>query len=119
MKLAHLRSHVIRALLLLPCVFFFVGAQNAALLLAAQASRGAKSSKPHPAVQSKSQRVANPLNDLLDEAQRDIDKSNFEFAIAPLQKVIADQPEFAFFFSSRRRHTRFDCDWSSDVCSSD
>src|SRR2546430_13024847 len=23
------------------------------------------------------------------------------------------------FFSSRRRHTRFDCDWSSDVCSSD
>src|SRR6266853_5681464 len=26
---------------------------------------------------------------------------------------------FVFFFSSRRRHTRFDCDWSSDVCSSD
>src|SRR5688572_31508214 len=26
---------------------------------------------------------------------------------------------FLFFFSSRRRHTRFDCDWSSDVCSSD
>src|SRR5882762_2717384 len=24
-----------------------------------------------------------------------------------------------FFFSSRRRHTRFKCDWSSDVCSSD
>src|SRR2546430_12510392 len=28
-------------------------------------------------------------------------------------------PAFFFFFSSRRRHTRFDCDWSSDVCSSD
>src|SRR6266478_9490227 len=27
--------------------------------------------------------------------------------------------KFFFFFSSRRRHTRFDCDWSSDVCSSD
>src|SRR2546430_11201801 len=27
--------------------------------------------------------------------------------------------EGLFFFSSRRRHTRFDCDWSSDVCSSD
>src|SRR2546430_2264192 len=27
--------------------------------------------------------------------------------------------ELVFFFSSRRRHTRFDCDWSSDVCSSD
>src|SRR6266567_8096275 len=26
---------------------------------------------------------------------------------------------FFFFFSSRRRHTRFDCDWSSDMCSSD
>src|SRR2546430_5724320 len=25
----------------------------------------------------------------------------------------------AWFFSSRRRHTIFDCDWSSDVCSSD
>src|SRR5256886_7584215 len=26
---------------------------------------------------------------------------------------------YDLFFSSRRRHTRFDCDWSSDVCSSD
>src|SRR6266480_3409247 len=26
---------------------------------------------------------------------------------------------FYFFFSSRRRHTRLTCDWSSDVCSSD
>src|SRR2546430_9107471 len=30
-----------------------------------------------------------------------------------------DYSSFFFFFSSRRRHTRFDCDWSSDVCSSD
>src|SRR2546427_9340104 len=29
------------------------------------------------------------------------------------------RPIILFFFSSRRRHTRFDCDWSSDVCSSD
>src|SRR2546430_11805892 len=29
------------------------------------------------------------------------------------------RPVYVFFFSSRRRHTRFDCDWSSDVCSSD
>src|SRR2546430_3852022 len=29
------------------------------------------------------------------------------------------QQTYDFFFSSRRRHTRFDCDWSSDVCSSD
>src|SRR5216683_5792564 len=26
---------------------------------------------------------------------------------------------YVFFFSSRRRHTRSDRDWSSDVCSSD
>src|SRR4051812_49821377 len=26
---------------------------------------------------------------------------------------------YMFFFSSRRRHTRLTCDWSSDVCSSD
>src|SRR6266481_1634392 len=26
---------------------------------------------------------------------------------------------FCFCFSSRRRHTRWNCDWSSDVCSSD
>src|SRR5690606_40482910 len=26
---------------------------------------------------------------------------------------------YFFFFSSRRRHTRFSRDWSSDVCSSD
>src|SRR5437588_4123097 len=28
-------------------------------------------------------------------------------------------PDNCFFFSSRRRHTRSLCDWSSDVCSSD
>src|SRR5689334_23565983 len=26
--------------------------------------------------------------------------------------------DYFFFFSSRRRHTRWNCDWSSDVCSS-
>src|SRR5437660_7214325 len=29
------------------------------------------------------------------------------------------QPVLKFFFSSRRRHTRWPRDWSSDVCSSD
>src|SRR5256886_6056059 len=44
-------------------------------------------------------------------------------AQAPLKDVpfIIEGPSgpMRFFFSSRRRHTRFDCDWSSDVCSSD
>src|SRR5690606_40104269 len=33
--------------------------------------------------------------------------------------VKAKTVPFFFFFSSRRRHTRFSRDWSSDVCSSD
>src|SRR5882762_1094760 len=61
-----------------------------------QSSPSPQSSKSKSPVQSKTQKVANPLNDLLEEAQRDIDKSNFEAAIAPLQKVIAEQPEFAY-----------------------
>src|SRR5256885_11693990 len=31
----------------------------------------------------------------------------------------SQQATFCFFFSSRRRHTRLQGDWSSDVCSSD
>src|SRR5690606_40546189 len=31
----------------------------------------------------------------------------------------SDYSDVVFFFSSRRRHTRFSRDWSSDVCSSD
>src|SRR6202034_4640018 len=36
-----------------------------------------------------------------------------------LWAVALSRSSFFFFLSSRRRHTRFDCDWSSDVCSSD
>src|SRR5579859_6305814 len=35
------------------------------------------------------------------------------------RKSSVDLSRLDFFFSSRRRHTRFDCDWSSDVCSSE
>src|SRR5688572_31590854 len=34
-------------------------------------------------------------------------------------RLLGGKRDVGFFFSSRRRHTRFDCDWSSDVCSSD
>jgi len=80
-----------------------VGAQHpakagtgAAPLLVNQSPPGAQSSKSKPAVQSKTQKLANPLNDLLDEAQGDIDNKNFEAAIVPLQRVIADQPGSAY-----------------------
>src|SRR6266511_2868092 len=35
--------------------------------------------------------------------------------------IVSASPDFlsSFFFSSRRRHTIFSRDWSSDVCSSD
>src|SRR5215469_9309333 len=53
-------------------------------------------SKSAPAGQTKTEKLVNPLNDLLDEAQRDIDQKQFAAAIAPLQKVLADQPDFAY-----------------------
>src|SRR5439155_7357162 len=34
-------------------------------------------------------------------------------------RMRVDLPRRGFFFSSRRRHTRWPRDWSSDVCSSD
>src|SRR5690606_40890951 len=34
-------------------------------------------------------------------------------------RIIRKSLALDFFFSSRRRHTRFSRDWSSDVCSSD
>jgi protein O-GlcNAc transferase len=70
-------------------------AQQAALLqgngCVAYGQSAAKSSG-----QTRTQKLANPLNDLLDEAQRDIESSNFEAAIAPLQKFLAEQPNVAF-----------------------
>src|SRR5690242_20974780 len=36
-----------------------------------------------------------------------------------LREGTSCRKQLFFFFSSRRRHTRLTCDWSSDVCSSD
>src|SRR5689334_17368600 len=41
-----------------------------------------------------------------------------EFTLVAEAMVPVDLDD-AFFFSGRRRHTRWNCDWSSDVCSSD
>ncbi len=40
--------------------------------------------------------VANPLNDLLDEARRDIDKEDFQAAVVALQKFLAEKDDFAY-----------------------
>jgi tetratricopeptide (TPR) repeat protein len=46
--------------------------------------------------QSRTQKLANPLNDLLDEAQHDIDNNQFEAAVVPLQKFLAEKPDIAW-----------------------
>jgi len=51
-----------------------------------------KSTQP----QTRTQKLANPLNDLLDEAQHDIDNNQFEAALAPLQKFLAEKPDIAW-----------------------
>src|SRR5437879_13361615 len=89
---------------ILACGLCLAGAQHpdkvgtgAASMQSTQSPANAQSSsKPKPDKQSTIQKVANPLNDLLDEAQHDIDNKNYEAAITPLQKVIAEQPEFAY-----------------------
>src|SRR5256886_11761346 len=45
--------------------------------------------------------------------------ASYTRALAPAPSAIITFHDVLCFFSSRRRHTRFDCDWSSDVCSSD
>src|SRR2546430_8997885 len=57
-------------------------------------------------------------------AQRTCNQSNTPSlsrsgALCGLRAICDYMVPYFFFFSSRRRHTRFDCDWSSDVCSSD
>src|SRR2546430_3223398 len=55
----------------------------------------------------------------LDEVNR-VDDAGAASRRPPLDRLaVQEMRAHAFFFSSRRRHTRFDCDWSSDVCSSD
>jgi Flp pilus assembly protein TadD len=95
MTLSQFRSVILPTLRAAFCGLIFVGAQFIAHHLDNQfIARAQSSSKQSP--RPKTQKLANPLNDLLDEAQHHIDKNEFEAAIEPLQKVIADQPEFAY-----------------------
>src|SRR6266481_5170697 len=51
----------------------------------------------------------------------DLNESGFDtlFWATSFSLTQTSSASFIFFFSSRRRHTRWNCDWSSDVCSSD
>jgi Flp pilus assembly protein TadD len=59
-------------------------------------SSGKRPQSATPAPQSKSQKLRNPLNDLLDEAQAAVDKGDFAAAIPLLQKFIAEKPDVAY-----------------------
>ena len=86
------------------CVLGLAGIFAAAVLsLCADAQTGGQSSsnKSQSASQgtvagSRREKVANPLNDLLQEAQRDIETKEFAAAVDPLQKFIAAQPDVAY-----------------------
>jgi tetratricopeptide (TPR) repeat protein len=76
-----------------------VGAQHAVPVFADSthpAPLGPQQKSPQTQPQSRTQKLANPLNDLLDEAQHDIDANQFEAALAPLQKFLAEKPEIAW-----------------------
>src|SRR5256886_3017170 len=51
--------------------------------------------------------------------QRGVVEADIDARLAHLSADDCIIDPLLFFFSSRRRHTRFDCGWSSDVCSSD
>jgi tetratricopeptide (TPR) repeat protein len=73
-----------------------VGARHAAFAGASTFSlQSSTQQKPTPS-QTRTQKLANPLNDLLDEAQHDIDSNQFEAALIPLQKFLAEKPDIAW-----------------------
>jgi Flp pilus assembly protein TadD len=87
------RAHCIFLFTFTPGIVF-IGAQIAATGLDGEFVARAQDSAQ--ASRSKTQKLANPLNDLLDEAQHAMDANNYEAAIPPLQKFIAEQPEVAY-----------------------
>jgi Flp pilus assembly protein TadD len=73
-----------------------IGARNLLLLTALCFSNStARPAQSQQAPASK-QKVRNPLNDLLDEAQAALDKNDYNAAIPLLQKFIAEKPDVAY-----------------------
>src|SRR5262249_16084803 len=62
-----------------------------AFALSAQSSEKAKSSP-----QGTRRIVSNPLNELLDQACKAIDRNDFQAAIDPLKKFLAEKDDFAY-----------------------
>ena len=75
-------------------VLLVVGARYIAPLCASASTFTTESLSQ--SAQSRTQKLSNPLNDLLNEAQHDIDNNQFEAAITPLQKLLAEKPDIAW-----------------------
>src|ERR1700675_440883 len=75
-----------------------VGARHAVPAFCAASTFSARSSTQQKPTQpqTRTQKFANPLNDLLDEAQHDIDTNQFEAALTPLQKFLAEKTDIAW-----------------------
>jgi tetratricopeptide (TPR) repeat protein len=90
MSLRSLPSRVAALLIIL------AGAWHGVPVLGVAATRSPQSSPPQKSPQTRTQKLANPLNDLLDEAQHDMDTNQFEAALTPLQKFLAEKPDIAW-----------------------
>src|SRR5258708_7543261 len=76
------------------CFVLFFTPFAAATQLLAQSS----STKPaaNPPAQGTRRVVSNPLNDLLEQARAAIERNDFQAALAPLQKFLAEKDDFAY-----------------------
>jgi tetratricopeptide (TPR) repeat protein len=75
-----------------------VGVQHAVPVVVGASTISLQSSSQQKSTpsQTRTQKLANPLNDLLDEAQHDIDTNQFQAALIPLQKFLAEKPDIAW-----------------------
>jgi Flp pilus assembly protein TadD len=68
----------------------------AGLLLSTVVLAAGANGQAAPSGKGSKQKVPNPLNELLDEARRDIDQQDFAAAVAPLQRFLAEKDDFAY-----------------------
>lgn len=83
----------------LPLRAFLIAALVGARYIAptpSAASTLSPQSAPKESSQTRTQKISNPLNDLLAEAQHDIDNNQFEAAVTALDKVVAEKPDIAW-----------------------
>ena len=96
MKLKILRTPFQTLLHTAAIVVVFAGGCSSTALMCAGATSEVLAFSLEQSSQTRTQKLSNPLNDLLKEAEHDIDNNQFEAAIAPLQKLLAEKPDIAW-----------------------